>query len=239
MPAPEPRPEPWDEYLRDIGVTSPIRPPSPSEKAREPDKTRAALAKDSGVEKTKSAALEALRREIGDCTRCKLYSHRTHIVFGVGNPNAELMFAGEAPGRDEDAQGIPFVGRAGQLLTRMIEAMGYRREDVYIANVLKCRPPENRNPEPDEVKTCKPFLKRQVEIVHPRAIVGLGSFAVQTLLNSEEKISRLRGNFRDFQGIPLMPTYHPAFLLRNPEMKKPVWEDLKKVMAFLKGGSGG
>jgi DNA polymerase len=185
----------------------------------------------------KAAALEALRREIGDCTRCKLCKGRTKLVFGVGNPNADLMFVGEGPGRDEDLQGIPFVGRAGQLLTKIIEAMGLKRDDVYIANVVKCRPPNNRNPEPDEVAMCKPFLVRQVEIIKPRVIVCLGSVATQNLLATEEKITRMRGRFTEWQGIPVMPTYHPAFLLRNPDMKKPVWEDMQKVMKQLSEGS--
>lgn len=184
-----------------------------------------------------AVALAALRNEIGDCTRCKLAGGRTKLVYGTGSPTAELMFIGEAPGYDEDRQGEPFVGKAGQLLTRMIEAMGYKRGDVYIANVLKCRPPQNRNPEPDEIATCKPFLKRQIEIIAPRAIVCLGNFAAQTLLNTERKISTLRGQFRDYEGIPLMATYHPAFLLRSPDMKKPVWEDLKKVINLLKNNS--
>jgi uracil-DNA glycosylase len=177
--------------------------------------------------------LRVLREDIGDCQRCKLSKGRTNIVYGVGNPDADLVFVGEAPGADEDARGEPFVGKAGQLLTKMIEAMGYRREDVYICNVLKCRPPGNRNPEPDEVASCEPFLKRQLAAIRPRMIVALGKFAVQCLLRDDAPISRLRGNFRTYEGIPLMPTFHPAYLLRDPSKKKPAWEDLKSVNAAL------
>lgn len=180
-----------------------------------------------------AATLEEIRKIIGDCARCKLHKGRKNIVFGVGNPDADLMFIGEGPGHDEDIQGIPFVGRAGQLLTKIIEAMNFKREDVYIGNIVKCRPPNNRNPEPDEVATCIPFLIRQVELIRPKAIVCLGSVAAQNLLNTEEKITKLRGKFTKWQGIPVMPTYHPAFLLRNPNMKKPVWEDMQKVMKLL------
>ncbi|MFH1829409.1 MAG: uracil-DNA glycosylase [Pseudomonadota bacterium] len=184
--------------------------------------------------KDKAGALDKLRTEIGDCTLCKLCKARKNIVFGVGNPKAKLMFIGEGPGRDEDIQGIPFVGLAGQLLTKIIEAMGFKRDDVYIANIIKCRPPNNRNPEPDEVATCIPFLKKQVEIIKPSVIVCLGSVAAQNLLGTAVNISKLRGKFTEWQGIPVMPTYHPAFLLRNANMKKPVWEDMKKVMEKLK-----
>lgn len=178
--------------------------------------------------------LAELRDAIGDCRRCKLCAGRTHLVFGVGNPNAELMFVGEGPGRDEDLQGEPFVGRAGQLLTDIItKGMGMKREDVYIANVVKCRPPENRNPEPDEVAACEPFLKKQIDLVRPRIIVGLGKFAVQTLLQSKAPITKLRGNWHSYHGIKLMPTFHPAYLLRNPADKKLVWEDIKKVINEL------
>lgn len=183
----------------------------------------------------KQTALDKLRVEIGACTRCRLSAGRTNLVFGVGNADARLMFIGEGPGRDEDMQGIPFVGRAGQLLTKIIEAMKMRREDVYIANIVKSRPPQNRAPAPDEVKECLPFLIRQVEIIQPRVIVCLGSIAAQNFLGTEEKISRLRGHLQEWRGIPVMPTYHPAFLLRNPEAKKPVWEDMQKVMELLKG----
>jgi uracil-DNA glycosylase family 4 len=180
-------------------------------------------------------SLEELRAAIGDCRRCKLWSGRTHLVFGVGSPKAEVMFVGEGPGRDEDLKGEPFVGRAGQLLTDIItKGMGLRREDVYIANVVKCRPPENRNPEPDEVESCEPFLKRQIDLVRPKIVVALGKFAVQCLLQSKQPISRLRGIWHDYHGVKLMPTFHPAYLLRNPGDKKLVWEDIKKVIQELK-----
>jgi uracil-DNA glycosylase family 4 len=180
-------------------------------------------------------SLEELRAAIGDCRRCKLWPGRTHLVFGVGNPNADVMFVGEGPGRDEDLKGEPFVGRAGQLLTDIItKGMGLRREDVYIANVVKCRPPENRNPEPDEVESCEPFLKKQIDLVRPKIVVALGKFAVQCLLQSKQPISRLRGNWHDYHGVKLMPTFHPAYLLRNPGDKKLVWEDIKKVIQELK-----
>jgi len=181
-----------------------------------------------------ASSLEELRAAIGDCRRCKLCAGRTNLVFGVGNRNARLMFVGEGPGRDEDLQGEPFVGRAGQLLTDIItKGMGLKREDVYIANVVKCRPPENRNPEPDEVAACEPFLKKQIELIHPEIIVGLGKFAVQTLLKSKMPITKLRGQWHSYHGIKLMPTFHPAYLLRNPGDKKLVWEDIKKVIEAL------
>jgi uracil-DNA glycosylase len=183
--------------------------------------------------------LDALRLEIGPaCTRCKLHAlGRRQVVFGVGNPQAELMFAGEAPGRDEDEQGEPFVGRAGQLLTKIIEAMGMTRGDVYIANVIKCRPPENRNPEPDEVATCQPFLFRQIDAINPKVIVALGTFAAQSLLNTKDSISKLRGKVWHCRSARLVPTFHPAFLLRSPERKRDTWEDMKLVMGLLKGES--
>jgi DNA polymerase len=186
-------------------------------------------------------SLLALQAHIGDCRRCKLAPHRTHLVFGVGNPRARLVFVGEAPGRDEDLQGEPFVGRAGQLLTEIItKGMRLRREDVYIANVIKCRPPENRNPEPDEVVSCEPFLLRQLELIGPEVIVALGKFAVQTLLRSKTPITQLRGRWHDYHGIRLMPTFHPAYLLRNPGDKRLVWEDIQKVMRALGiGGAAG
>ena len=179
-------------------------------------------------------ALRAVREDIGDCTRCKLHAlGRNQIVFGVGNPDADLMFAGEAPGADEDIQGVPFVGRAGQLLTKIIEAIGLKREDVYIANVIKCRPPQNRNPEPDEIETCEPFLFRQVDIIKPKVIVALGKFAAQTLLRTPDPISRLRGRQFSYRGAVLIPTFHPAYLLRNPSSKREVWEDMKLVKSLL------
>ena len=177
-----------------------------------------------------SEALLAVRSDLGDCTRCQLHQGRTTLVFGVGNPHAELMFVGEGPGGDEDRQGEPFVGRAGQLLTRMIGAMGFQRSEVYIANVVKCRPPQNRDPEPDEIEACEPFLKAQIAAIGPRVIVALGRFAVQTLLRDGAPISRLRGRWREYQGVRLMPTFHPAYLLRNPADKGKAWEDLQLVM---------
>jgi uracil-DNA glycosylase len=184
---------------------------------------------------TAGEALAAVRAELGDdCSRCKLHTlGRKQVVFGVGNPDADLMFVGEAPGADEDIQGIPFVGRAGQLLTRMIEAINLRREDVYIANVIKCRPPGNRNPEPDEIAQCEPFLFQQIAAIRPKVIVALGSFAAKTLLRSDESISRLRGRIYDFQGAKLIPTFHPSFLLRSPDRKRDAWEDLKRARALL------
>ncbi|MFZ1122641.1 MAG: uracil-DNA glycosylase [Candidatus Binataceae bacterium] len=185
-----------------------------------------------GLEKT--ATLEELSAFIGDCQRCKLAPLRTHLVFGVGNPHSDLMFVGEAPGADEDARGEPFVGRAGQLLTDIIErGMGLRRADVYICNVIKCRPPDNRNPEPDEVAACEPFLMRQIDLVRPRAIVALGTFAVQALLKVKTPISRLRGNWHEVRGVKLMPTFHPAYLLRSPCEKRWVWQDIQEVMKLL------
>jgi len=185
-----------------------------------------------GLEATSS--LENLREFIGECARCKLAPFRKNLVFGVGNPDAQLMFIGEAPGADEDARGEPFVGRAVQLLTDIIErGMGLRRSDVYICNVIKCRPPDNRNPEPDEVDSCEPFLFRQIETVRPRAIVGLGTFAVQAVLKVKTPISKMRGIWQDFRGIRFMPTFHPAYLLRNPGDKRLVWADIQEVMRFL------
>jgi uracil-DNA glycosylase family 4 len=175
-------------------------------------------------------SLEAIRAELGDCRRCKLHASRTQIVFGTGHGQAKLMFIGEAPGRDEDLQGEPFVGLAGQLLTKIIQAMKLTREEVYIANIIKCRPPGNRNPEPDEIRACEPFLLKQLQVIRPKLICTLGTFAAQTLLKTDEKISALRGRFHAYRGVPLMPTYHPAFLLRNPNRKRDVWEDMKKIM---------
>ncbi|MFZ0428224.1 MAG: uracil-DNA glycosylase [Acidobacteriota bacterium] len=177
--------------------------------------------------------LEEIREILGECTRCKLHGGRTHIVFGVGDPNADLMFVGEAPGADEDRQGEPFVGRAGQLLTKIIEAIELQREQVYIANILKCRPPQNRDPQPDEVASCEPFLFQQIEVIRPMIIVALGKYAAQTLLRSTEAISRLRGRFFEYRGSLLMPTFHPSYLLRNPSGKREVWEDMKKVRETL------
>ena len=180
-----------------------------------------------------SITLEDIREELGDCKRCKLYGERHHIVFGEGNPRADLVFVGEAPGRDEDMQGKPFIGRAGQLLTDIIKAMGLERKDVYICNILKCRPPKNRNPEPDEIATCEPFLIKQLEAIQPSVICAMGKFAAQTRLKTETAISLLRGRFHSYHGIKLMPTYHPAYLLRNPGAKKQVWQDVQMIMEDL------
>ena len=202
-------------------------PPRPAPRIPRPDVIH--------IARSSQEVLDAIRAEIGpDCSRCKLHTlGRRQIVFGVGNPDAVLMFVGEAPGGDEDIQGIPFVGRAGQLLTKMINAIQIERDDVYIANVIKCRPPQNRNPDPDEVETCEPFLFQQIDAVRPKVIVALGSFAAKTLLRTQDPISRLRGRVYDFRGAKLIPTFHPAFLLRSPDRKRDAWEDLKKARAIL------
>lgn len=179
------------------------------------------------------ASLEDIRRDVGQCTRCKLHEHRSRIVFGEGNPQARLVFVGEGPGADEDATGRPFVGRAGQLLDKIIAAIGMKREDVYIANVVMCRPPGNRTPERDEVATCEPFLFRKLALIRPKVIVALGSPAFQCLMRSKETISKSRGEWREWNGIRVMPTFHPAYLLRSPEKKREVWEDMKKVRDYL------
>jgi DNA polymerase len=186
-------------------------------------------------------SLASIRADLGaDCSRCKLHAlGRQQVVFGVGNPDADLMFVGEAPGAEEDIKGIPFVGKAGQLLTKMIQAINLERDQVYIANVIKCRPPGNRNPEPDEIATCEPFLFQQIDAVRPRVIVALGAFAAKTLLRTEESISRLRGRVFDFRGAKLIPTFHPSFLLRSPDRKRDAWEDLKRARALLSATSGG
>ena len=185
------------------------------------------------TDKIKDDTLLKIREDLGECTRCKLHKGRNKIVFGDGNPKAQLVFVGEGPGADEDAQGLPFVGRAGKLLTQMIEAMGLQRKDVYICNVVKCRPPENRAPEPDEVAACSPFLMRQIDSIHPKVIVCLGATAAKTILNTTRGISQFRGEWLDWRGHKLMATYHPAYLLRNPPAKADVWKDLQKVMAEL------
>jgi uracil-DNA glycosylase family 4 len=185
------------------------------------------------IEKVADDTLLKIREDLGECTRCKLHSTRHKIVFGDGNPKAELVFVGEGPGADEDAQGLPFVGRAGKLLTQMIEAMGLQRKDVYICNVVKCRPPENRQPEEDEVHTCSPFLLRQIDTIAPKVIVCLGAVAAKTLLQTNRGISQFRGEWLEFRGRKLLATYHPAYLLRNPPAKSEVWKDLQKVMAVL------
>ena len=229
------------EHLRfyeELGVTGVSRDPK---WRRRGGPAAAPAAADTAVEavpvmvaRSEAEALAAIRDDIGECTRCKLHTlGRKQIVFGVGNPSADLMFVGEAPGADEDEQGVPFVGRAGQLLTKMIEAMGLTREDVYIANVLKCRPPGNRNPEPDEIATCEPFLFRQLASIDPKVVIALGAFAARTLLKTQDPISRLRGRVYDFRGAKLIPTFHPSFLLRSPAYKREAWEDLKKALALL------
>lgn len=178
--------------------------------------------------------LEELRAEIGECQRCKLWTGRSHLVYGTGNPKAEIVFVGEGPGAEEDRLGEPFVGRAGQLLTDMItKGMKMKREEVYIANVIKCRPPDNRYPEPDELACCEPFLHRQLEIIHPKVIVALGRCAIQSLIRSKAPMGKIRGQWHEFKNMKLMPTFHPAYLLRNPAEKKNVWEDLKKVLKEL------
>ena len=182
----------------------------------------------------KKSALKALREEIGDCQRCKLSKGRKNIVFGEGSVDAEIMFIGEGPGEDEDLQGRPFVGKAGQLLTKLIEKMGFKREDVYIGNIVKCRPPLNRDPEEDEISACSPFIKKQAEIISPKVIVSLGRIATQTLIGVKIPIGKLRGKFYQFENIPLMPTFHPSYLLRNPKDKWLVWEDAQKVLEKIK-----
>ncbi len=185
------------------------------------------------AERVPNETLDDIRADLGECTRCRLHKARTKLVFGVGNPKAELVFVGEGPGHDEDIQGEPFVGRAGKLLTQMIEAMSLRREDVYICNVVKCRPPENRLPDKDEIAVCSPFLLRQLAAIQPKVICCLGACSAQTLLATTQGISRFRGEWFDFRGSKLIATYHPAYLLRNPPAKSEVWKDLQKVMAFL------
>ena len=185
-------------------------------------------------EKSKESMLESLEMEVLSCRRCPLAAGRTNVVFGTGNPEAALMFIGEAPGHDEDLQGLPFVGKAGALLTKIIEAMGLKRKDVYIANVVKCRPPENRNPLPTEILACEEHLVRQVDIIKPRVICALGKISSQALLLTQEPISKARGVFQEYRGIKVMPTFHPAYLLRNPDDKKLVWQDMKLIMAELK-----
>jgi uracil-DNA glycosylase len=185
------------------------------------------------VVQDKNAALREIRDDLGDCTRCRLHKGRTNLVFGVGSVDADIMFVGEGPGADEDAQGEPFVGRAGQLLNNMIAAMGIRREDVYIANIVKCRPPSNRTPEKDECDTCSPFLLRQIAVIRPKVIVALGAVAAKNLLAVNDSMANLRGRWYDFRGSKLIVTYHPAFLLRDPRQKKEAWKDLQMVMKYL------
>lgn len=199
------------------------------------EKTIDMLNKLDNISSVNTESLDAIQSELGECTRCKLCSGRTNIVFGTGNHNAKLVFVGEGPGSDEDKKGEPFVGRAGQLLTKIIEAINLKRDEVYICNIIKCRPPSNRNPATDEIKACFPFLKRQLDAIGPDFICALGTFAAQTLLDTDEPISKLRGRLFDYRGMQVMPTYHPAYLLRNPEKKRDVWEDMKKLIGLMKG----
>jgi len=199
------------------------------------------MEKESGISeylfssKPKDIKLSLVRNEVSVCQKCPLGKMRMKSVFGSGSINAKLMFVGEAPGHEEDIQGMPFVGEAGMLLTKIIEAMGIKRDDVYICNILKCRPPQNRNPLPEEISACIDYLYSQIEMIRPKVICGLGKFASQTLLNIEIPISKLRGSWHEYRGIKFMPTYHPAYLLRNPQDKKLVWEDMKKIMKALNG----
>ena len=213
------------QFFREMGIdTLPLRETVPAEMTPAPEKPR----------QTVVAALKEMEETLRNCTRCKLAKGRNKLVFGEGNPQADLMFVGEGPGRDEDRQGRPFVGRAGQLLTRIIEAMGLTRQDVYIANIVKCRPPNNRNPEPDEVRACLPFLMRQIQLIQPKVICALGGVAFQTLMETKAPISKFRGTLYPWrEGIHMIPTFHPAFLLRNPAKKREVWEDVQKIMAFM------
>ncbi len=183
----------------------------------------------SGLSEDNQSLLDKVVEEMGDCKRCKLHSLRKNIVFGVGNSNARLMFVGETPGAEEDEQGIPFVGKAGQLLTKIIEAIDLKRSDVYIANIIKCRPSSNRNPEEDEIKTCIPFLEKQIEIIAPEIVCTLGNIATRALLDTDLEVTKLRGRFHERSGLKVMPTYHPSYLLRDPSKKRETWEDMKKV----------
>ncbi len=222
-------------FFEELGVTGVSRDPAWRNRVAEP----VLATSESIADADAGNLLSVLKQEIGPaCTRCKLHQlGRTQVVFGVGHPNADLMFVGEAPGADEDLQGEPFVGKAGQLLTRIIEAIGLTRDQVYIANVIKCRPPGNRNPEPDEVERCEPFLFRQIDAIKPRVIVALGKFAAQSLLKTTDPITRLRGRVYSYRGASLIPTFHPAYLLRYPSAKREVWEDMKKARAILQGST--
>jgi uracil-DNA glycosylase family 4 len=205
------------EYLKGIGITG-----LPVSESRSEEGSR-----------LKVPTLEEIRREFGDCRRCKLHRTRRTLVFGIGNEKAKLMLIGEGPGYDEDIQGKPFVGKAGQLLTKILQSIHLQREEVYITNIIKCRPPQNRNPEPDEIQSCYPFLLKQIYAIQPKIICALGTFAAQTLLKTDAKITALRGRFYDFEGIKVLPTYHPAYLLRNPERKRDVWEDMKQISQWM------
>ena len=220
------------EFFKDIGVDS-VEVAAVGAVGEAQARQRAASGVDRPGAHRAPLQLDDIRAEIGNCQRCKLAPTRTHIVFGSGNPDAELVFVGEAPGYDEDQQGLPFVGRAGQLLTKIIESIDLKRENVYICNVLKCRPPENRNPEPDEVASCNPFLRKQLAAIRPKIVCCLGTFAAQTVLQTAAPISRLRGKFFDMDGMRVIATFHPAYLLRSPEKKREVWEDMKQIRAEL------
>src|SRR3974390_386766 len=234
---PETSKEPAARAAREVVVPRPIALPNAA--AMRPVERIEPVISPSGpslfeaVDKVADDTLPKIREDIGDCTRCKLHKGRHKIVFGDGSVKAQLVFVGEGPGADEDAQGLPFVGRAGKLLTQMIEAMGLQRKDVYICNVVKCRPPENRAPEPDEVATCSPYLLRQIDVIQPKVIVCLGAVAAKTLLQTNRGITQFRGQWLEWRGRKLMATYHPAYLLRNPNAKGEVWKDLQKVMAEL------
>lgn len=217
------------EYLSDLGIESQPVELSAANQAHQ------RFEKDADLQGT----LDTIREDLGDCQRCGLATSRTKLAYGVGNPNARLVLVGEAPGREEDLKGEPFVGEAGQLLDRILLAMGMQREDVYICNVLKCRPPNDRDPQPEEIATCEAFLIRQIAAVRPQVIIGLGRIAVHSLLKTKTSISRLRGEWQSYQGIPMMPTYHPAYLLRNPEGKRDVWEDMKEVLRRLNAEGDG
>ena len=229
------RAEPGSISDAPIGSGAPIAPDAPVAAPAPIAPLVSAIGAKSAIE-----TLNSIRIDLGpDCSRCKLHTlGRKQVVFGVGNPDADLMFVGEAPGADEDIKGEPFVGRAGQLLTKIIEAIGLSRDDVYIANVIKCRPPGNRNPEPDEVEQCEPFLFRQIDAIRPKVIVALGKFAAQCLLKTDAPITRIRGRDFSYRDAVLIPTYHPAYLLRNPSAKRDVWEDMKRVRAILTVGAG-
>jgi uracil-DNA glycosylase family 4 len=225
----------YDFYRRPVeeGAEVVLQPVGENPPVNTPAKTKPSVAAMPPIIGDKPSALKLIRSDIGDCTRCRLHKGRTNLVFGVGNVNADLMFIGEGPGADEDAKGEPFVGRAGQLLNNMITAMGIKREDVYIANVVKCRPPQNRTPEKDECDTCSPFLMRQIDVIKPKAIVALGAVAAKNLLAVNDSMANLRGRWYDFRDSKLLVTYHPAYLLRDPRQKKEAWKDLQMAMKYL------
>jgi uracil-DNA glycosylase family 4 len=229
------------EYLKGLGINEwPLSGKRDEKIYRSEGSTGAGMIRESSISQSEGFNLKEIRSELGDCRRCKLHRGRRTLVFGEGNENAELMLIGEGPGYDEDIQGRPFVGRAGQLLTKILQSIGVQREEAYIANIIKCRPPQNRNPEPDEIRSCHPFLLKQIQAIRPRIICALGTFAAQTLLRTDSRITALRGKVCDFSGagfsgIRIIPTYHPAYLLRNPEKKREVWEDMKQIAQILSG----